>query len=133
MKFIIFLINTFFILPVIRIFFPNLVIDVPLIIIFLLILNDVKISNFLYLFVFGIFNDYFYKLPLTFLYLFIYWVYFYLKSRINFSLIFIKFFRDLFLFIPLLIQRNFIVFLFSFLIFFIIDIIPWKKFFQRIL
>lgn len=125
---IIFLFNLAFILPFMRIFFPRFLIDIPYIIIFLIILRGVKTLNFVYLFIFGVLNDYFFNFPFTFFLLLFYLLYSYLKDKINFSISFIKFTRDLVLFLPLLIQRGFRVFVFSFILFFIIESIKWKKF-----
>ncbi|MEO0295478.1 MAG: hypothetical protein ABIM85_05595, partial [candidate division WOR-3 bacterium] len=87
----------------------------------------IKLLNFFYLFIFGILNDYFSKIPLTFLLLLIYFAYAYLRNKINFSLLITKLLRDVFLFIPLIFFKGYTVFLFSFLIFFIIHIVPWKR------
>jgi len=127
-KLIIFLFNILLVLPVVRIFSPQILIDIPYIIIFLIILKDVRTLNFVYLFVFGVLNDYFFNFPVTFILLLIYLLYAYLKNKINFSIHFIRFLRDLIFFLPLLIQRGFKVFVISFLVFFIIESIPWKRF-----
>jgi len=127
-KLIIFLFNIFLVLPVMRIFSPTFLLDIPYIVIFLIIADDVRTLSFVYLFIFGVLNDYFFNFPVTFILLLIYLLYAYLKNKINFSIHFIRFFRDLIFFLPLLIQRGFEVFVISFIIFFIIEIIPWRKF-----
>ncbi len=126
-KFLIFIFNSFFLLPFIRIFFPEFFIDLPFILIYILTIDEIKLLNFFYLFIFGILNDYFSKIPLTFLLLLIYFAYAYLRNKINFSLLITKLLRDVFLFIPLIFFKGYTVFLFSFLIFFIIHIVPWKR------
>ncbi len=124
---ILFLFNIFFLLPFTRIFLPELLIDIPYIIIFLIILKKIKTLNFIYLFLFGVFNDYFFNFPLTFFLLLSYLLYSYLYNKINFFIPFMRFLRDLIFFLPLLIQRGFKVFIISLLTFFIIESIPWKK------
>lgn len=126
-RFLIFIFNSFFLLPFVRIFFPDFFIDLPFIIIYALIIDEIKLLNFFYLFIFGILNDYFSKIPLTFLLLLLYFAYAHLRNKINFSLLITKLLRDFFLFIPLIFLKGYIVFLFSFLFFFVTHNLPWRR------
>lgn len=126
-NFLIFVFNLSFILPVSKIFFPDLPIDISLIFMFLIVVNNLKPLSFLYLFIFGIFYDYFSKVPITFFLIVTFMVYYYLKNKLNFSLFVLKIFRNAFIFIPLTLVKGFSFFFLTFVFFSLIEIIPWRR------
>lgn len=126
-NFLIFVFNLFFILPVSKIFFPYLPLDISLIVMFLIVIDDVRPLSFIYLFIFGVFYDYFSEVPLTFFLIVTFMLYYYFKNKINFTIFITQLLRNILIFSPLIFLKGFYFFFFTFVLFSFVHSIPWKR------